>query len=240
MELGVKPKRIKEKIRVKIEDDTIEIRELKHHIDENAILSDEEVLWLFRKKHKRRTDKDIQNLINSNLALVYSLSVQYLNRHNNINPTLNIPFMDVFNNGVLGLYRAIELFDSIKQMKFSTYAYFWVAKFIRIEIRRQIYPLKTYSYNHITIVPQDEVKEIEVNPDQHKNLSLNILINKIKKVLTPQQQPIFEEFFINEVSVVDISKSMSITKSIIYHRIKDIQKKIKEELPELKLDLQNK
>ncbi|MCX7821500.1 MAG: sigma-70 family RNA polymerase sigma factor [Brevinematales bacterium] len=94
------------------------LKEYLKGVSKYPLLNREEERELF-KKFKEGSNVAKEKLINSNLRLVIKIAKEF-------KPNKEITFMDIIQNGNMGLIRAIEKFDYEKGESFSTYACFWI------------------------------------------------------------------------------------------------------------------
>ncbi len=99
------------------------LRTMYAHLPEDSILEAEmDAIHL-------RAEEAHQALIRANLRLVVSVAKRYLGR--------GIPFLDLIQEGNLGLLRATNKFDPRRGFKFSTYATWWIRQSINRSIAEQ-------------------------------------------------------------------------------------------------------
>jgi len=101
-------------------DDSVKI--YLQQIGKIPLLSFEEELETARQIKENNSQKARETLINANLRLVVSIAKKYIGR--------GLSFLDLIQEGNLGLMKAAEKFDYTKGYKFSTYATWWIQQAI--------------------------------------------------------------------------------------------------------------
>ncbi|MFA5449705.1 MAG: RNA polymerase sigma factor RpoD [Clostridia bacterium] len=146
------------------------------------LLTAEEEQYYARLLKENNDESAKESLINANLRLVVSIAKRYVGR--------GMQFLDLIQEGNLGLMKAVDKFDHTKGFKFSTYATWW----IRQAITRSI---------------ADQARTIRI--PVHMVETINKLV-KVSRVLLqqfgrePTQAEIAEAMGITEARVIEIQK----------------------------------
>ncbi|MCD7740075.1 MAG: sigma-70 family RNA polymerase sigma factor [Candidatus Gastranaerophilales bacterium] len=103
-----------------VADDSVKI--YLQQIGKIKLLNNEEELEIAKKIKEENSNEAKKILINANLRLVVSIAKKYIGR--------GLSFLDLIQEGNMGLMRAAEKFDYSKGYKFSTYATWWIQQAI--------------------------------------------------------------------------------------------------------------
>ena len=163
------------------------VRMYLREIGKMPVLKQKMELELARKVHKGDS-KAKQDLIRHNLRLVVSIAKKYLNR--------GMSFLDLIQEGNLGLIKAIEKFDPERGYKLSTYATWWIRQAITRSlsdksrtIRIPVHMVELLSKLKKTIKRLSE-KYGQSPTEEDIVREINIDVSKIKDILQIMETPI--------------------------------------------------
>ena len=175
-------------------EETIALRDLAYRVINDEDLSDEDILDLKRAVVNSKRAK--QKLAETNLRLVVSIAKKYVGR--------GMSFLDLIQEGNMGLMKAVDKYDYNRGFKFSTYATWWIRQAITRAIADQARTIRipvhmVETINKLVRIQRQLVQDLGRDPSNEEIAEqMGLEVEKVQEIRKISQEPVSLETPIGE------------------------------------------